>query len=56
MTKNQKIIAWFSIVGAGLAAGIATAANFFPELKTVLAASGTLIGAVVAFVVTKNKE
>ena len=55
MTTKQKWVAWSSIVGAGLGAGLVTAINFFPDLTAILTGAGTLIGAVVAFIVTKNK-
>ena len=55
MTSKQKLVAWVSIVGAGVGAGLITAVNFFPDLTTILTSAGTLIGAIVAFVVTRNK-
>ena len=56
MTQNQKVVAWVSIVGAGLGAGLATAINFFPDLTAMLTAVGGLISAVVAYIVTKKKD
>ena len=56
MTTNQKLIAWVSIVGAGLGASLAAAVNFFPDYTTLLTAAGGLLGAVIAFIVTKNQE
>ena len=55
MTAKQKTVAWISIIGAGLAAGCGTAIRFFPDLTGILAAVGTLIGAIVAYITTKNK-
>ena len=55
LTSKQKVIAWVSIAGAGLGAGLVTAVNFYPDLTGVLTTSGTLIGAIVAYIVTRNK-
>lgn len=54
MTQKQKIIAWSSIIGASLAAGFATAGTHFPDYTIVLTAASGLIGALVAFIATKN--
>lgn len=56
MNKNQKIIAWVSIVGAGLVASFSAAIKFFPDLTAILTAGGGLIGALVAFIVTRTES
>ena len=56
MTKNQKIIAWVSIVGSALIAGFGSAGTFFPDWTIVCTSAGGLIGAVVAFIVTRKSE
>ena len=52
MTINQKVVAWVSIVGAGLAASLATSLTFFSQHTIIITSIGTLISAVVAAVVT----
>lgn len=56
MTKNQKIVAWVSIVGSGLAASFGTAITFFSEHTVVITSIGTLVSAIVAAVVTIFKK
>jgi hypothetical protein len=56
MSRNNKIIAWVSIVGAGITASLLAAKEFFPNLTLILTASGGLIGAIVSYVVTKEKK
>lgn len=56
MNKNQKIIAWSSIIGASLVAGFTTATNYFPDWTVILTAVSGLIGAVVAFITTRNSQ
>lgn len=56
MNKNQKIIAWVSIIGASVGAGLTTAIKFFPDWTAILTAGAGLIGAVVAFIITRKTE
>ena len=55
MTGKQKIVTWVSIIGASVVAGLTTAINFFPDFTAVLTAGAGLVGAVVAFIATRNK-
>lgn len=52
MTKNQKVVAWVSIVGAGLAGSFATAITFFGDQTVLITSIGGVVSAIVALVVT----
>jgi len=54
MTNKQKMIAWVTILGAGIGASLTASLNFFSEHTAVITAAGGLISAIVAFVVTKK--
>ena len=56
MTRNQKLVTWVSIIGAGVVASLTTAIKFFPDLTALLTAGGGLIGAIIAFIVTRKQE
>ena len=56
MTTNQKIVAWVSIVGAGLVAGLGTSLTFFPDKTTLITSISTLVSAVIALLVTIFKK
>jgi len=52
MTKNQKIVAWVSIVGAGLAASFGSAVTFFSDHTALITGIGGIVSAIVALLVT----
>ena len=56
MTTNQKVVTWVSIVGAGVIASLTAAIKFFPNLTAVLTTGGGLIGAIIAFIITRKQE
>jgi hypothetical protein len=56
MENNMKIVAWVSIIGAGIGAGLITAIKFFPDFTAILTAAGALIGAAVAYLVNKYRR
>lgn len=52
MTTNQKIVAWISIVGAGLAGSLATSMTFFSEHTMLITSISTAVSAIIALLVT----
>lgn len=52
MTTNQKVVAWVSIVGAGLIGSLATSLTFFKEQTVLITSISTLVSAVIALLVT----
>ena len=56
MTTNQKVVAWVSIVGAGLGGSLATSLTFFKDQTVLITSITTLVSAVVALLVTMFKK
>jgi hypothetical protein len=56
MTSKEKVVAWLSILGASIGAGATAAVTFFKDYTGIITAGSALIGAVIAFLITKNKK
>ena len=55
MDSKQKVIAWLSILAAAIAGGAGTATAFFKDYTAIITAGSALIGALIAYFITKNK-
>jgi hypothetical protein len=56
MTTNQKVVAWVSIVAAGLTASFGAAITFFKDQTVLITAIGGVVSAVVALILTVFKK
>jgi hypothetical protein len=56
MNTSQKVIAWVSILGAGIGGSLATSLTFFKDQTILITAIGAVVSTIVALVVTIFKK